>query len=294
MELRNVYTFIRAAELKNFSKTADLLGYAQSTVTMQIHQLEEELGKPLFDRLGRTVSLTTFGEACLPLARKLYATAQEMQSLNLEPAELTGTLRIGVVESLFVSDFLQVISRYQSQYPNVLLDLHMASSLEICDLLSTNKLDIGYHLMDGNDFPDLLHLHQMHSEAVFVANQNHPLSAATTHSIQEILREYFVLTEEISVYHRALQKVLYAQNLKIKERIRLKSTRGIIDVLKYSGGISFLPRYSITEDVTQGFLKIIPCSIPSIPVTVTLSVHKEKWISPQMQGFIHLLKDSKL
>ena len=91
MELRNVYTFIRAAELKNFSKTADLLGYAQSTVTMQIHQLEEELGKPLFDRLGRTVSLTTFGEACLPLARKLYATAQEMQSLNLEPAELTGS-----------------------------------------------------------------------------------------------------------------------------------------------------------------------------------------------------------
>lgn len=82
MELRNVYTFIRAAELKNFSKTAELLGYAQSTVTMQIHQLEEELGKPLFDRLGRTVSLTTFGEACLPLARKLYATAQEMQSLE--------------------------------------------------------------------------------------------------------------------------------------------------------------------------------------------------------------------
>ena len=120
------------------------------------------------------------------------------------------------------------------------------------------------------------------------------MSVVPRPSIQEILRENFVLTEEISVYHRALQKVLYAQNLKIKERIRLKSTRGIIDVLKYSGGISFLPRYSITEDVTQGFLKIIPCSIPSIPVTVTLSVHKEKWISPQMQGFIHLLKDSKL
>ena len=104
----------------------------------------------------------------------------------------------------------------------------------------------------------------------------------------------FVLTEEISVYHRALQKVLYEQNLKIRERIRLKSTRGIIDVLKYSGGISFLPRYSITQEVAQGFLKIIPCSIPSIPVTVTMSVHKEKWISPQMQGFIHLLKDTKL
>lgn len=293
MELRNVYTFIRAAELKNFSKTAELLGYAQSTVTMQIHQLEEELGKPLFDRLGRTVTLTTFGEACLPLARRLYATAQEMQSMTLKPAELTGTLRIGLVESLLVSNFFHIISEYQRQYPNVLLELQVASSLEICEMLSHNKLDIGYHLMDGNDF-NLLHLYRKYADTVFVANKDHPLSSTKPHSIQEILQENFVMTEKISLYHQALQKILHEQDLSIKTRVLLKSTRGIVDLLKYSGGISFLPRYSVTEALSEGYLKIIPCPISTPLLTVTVSVHKEKWISPQMQGFIHLLKDSKL
>ena len=62
MELRTIFTFLRAAELRNFSKAADSLGYAQSTVTMQIQQLEEELGKPLFDRFNRSIALTAFGE----------------------------------------------------------------------------------------------------------------------------------------------------------------------------------------------------------------------------------------
>ena len=105
MELRNIFTFLRAAELGNFSKAADALGYAQSTVTMQIQQLESELGSPLFERSNRSIALTSFGEAYLPLARKMYQTAQEMQMLRLDPKDVTGTLRIGMVESLFFSNF---------------------------------------------------------------------------------------------------------------------------------------------------------------------------------------------
>ena len=104
MELRTIFTFLRAAELRNFSKAADSLGYAQSTVTMQIQQLEEELGKPLFDRFNRSIALTAFGESFLPLARRMYSTAQEMHALSVDPAELTGTLRIGLVESLLFYD----------------------------------------------------------------------------------------------------------------------------------------------------------------------------------------------
>ena len=53
MEIRNLITFLRATEEKSFSRTAAYLGYAQSTVTMQIKQLEEELGVRLFDRIRK-------------------------------------------------------------------------------------------------------------------------------------------------------------------------------------------------------------------------------------------------
>ena len=61
MELRQLSTFIRAAQLQSFSKAAGSLGYSQSAVTVQIRLLEEELGTRLFDRIGRKVTLTPQG-----------------------------------------------------------------------------------------------------------------------------------------------------------------------------------------------------------------------------------------
>ena len=69
----------------------------------------------------------------------------------------------------------------------------------------------------------------------------------------------------------------------------LKSTRGIVDVLKYSGGLSFLPEFAVRHDLRHGNLKVIECDLPPVPLTVTVAAHREKWISPQMQGMIQLL-----
>ena len=69
MELRNIKSFLKIAECGSFSQAANYLGYAQSTVTFQIQQLEEELGYSLFERIGKKISLTSYGENFLPLAK---------------------------------------------------------------------------------------------------------------------------------------------------------------------------------------------------------------------------------
>ena len=81
MDLRNLRTLVRIAELGSFSAAAEDLGYTQSTVTMQIKALEEELGAPLFDRIARRVRLTDSGR-------------QAVQS------EENALVRVGVYESL--------------------------------------------------------------------------------------------------------------------------------------------------------------------------------------------------
>ena len=67
MEIRNLVTFIRIAEVRNFSKAAEQLGYSQSAVTMQIKQLEKELHAQLFERIGRQVKLTQAGERLIDI-----------------------------------------------------------------------------------------------------------------------------------------------------------------------------------------------------------------------------------
>ena len=63
MELRTVNTFLHVAELHSFSQAARELGYSQSAVSVQIRQLEQELGQRLFDRIGKNVYLTDFGRS---------------------------------------------------------------------------------------------------------------------------------------------------------------------------------------------------------------------------------------
>ena len=69
-------TFVRIAEVKNFSKSAEILGYSQSAVTMQIKQLEEELKAQLFERIGKQVKLTQAGERLLPHALEILYSVQ--------------------------------------------------------------------------------------------------------------------------------------------------------------------------------------------------------------------------
>lgn len=289
MELRTVFTFLRAAELRNFSKAADSLGYAQSTVTMQIQQLEEELGKPLFDRFNRSIALTAFGESFLPLARRMYSTAQEMHALSVDPAELTGTLRIGLVESLFFSDFLKLIPKYQALMPNVVLDFSTGSSVEIVDLLTHNKLDLGSYFAESSTTQELVPLFERGANTVFVANPKHPLCQEGPVTAARLSQERFVMPEGDGIYHRQLRRLFQTRGLNLQESIRLKSTHGIVDVLKYSGGLSFLPEFAVRHDLRHGNLKVIECDLPPVPLTVTVATHREKWISPQMQGMIQLL-----
>lgn len=81
MEIRNIITFVRIAELQNFSKAAEQLGYSQSAVTMQIKQLEAELNTQLFERIGKRIKLTQAGSRLLPCACRCWMRSGRRRTL---------------------------------------------------------------------------------------------------------------------------------------------------------------------------------------------------------------------
>ena len=97
MEIRNVKTFIKVAEIGNFSKAAADLGYAQSTVTMQIQMLERELQVTLFERNGKKVTLSAAGREFLEYAyniQRCEAMAVEHFTAQEDPQ---GNITVGVM-----------------------------------------------------------------------------------------------------------------------------------------------------------------------------------------------------
>lgn len=117
MEIRNLITFVRIAEVQSFSKTAEQLGYSQSAVTMQIKQLEGELGTQLFERIGKQVKLTQAGERLLPYALEILDSMRKAESIVQEPEEISGKLHIGTCESYVTSILPSVIMEFSQQCP---------------------------------------------------------------------------------------------------------------------------------------------------------------------------------
>ena len=100
MELKNLRTLQTVADQGSYQKAADCLGYTQSTVTVHIQQLEEELGVPLFQRTGRRMVLTQVGEQALAQTRELLLAADRLSQLGRAGHELIGTLRVDMAETL--------------------------------------------------------------------------------------------------------------------------------------------------------------------------------------------------
>ena len=142
MEIRNLVTFARIAEVQNFSKTAEQLGYSQSAVTMQIKQLEGELGAQLFERIGKQVKLTQAGERLLPYALEILAAVRQAENIVREPGAISGRLRIGTCESFVNSILPPVMMEFCHLCPRVEVSTHTALVPDLFAMLRQNDVDL--------------------------------------------------------------------------------------------------------------------------------------------------------
>ncbi len=123
MELRNIETFLSIVEYGTFSKAAERLGYSQSAVTVQIRQLENELGVRLFDRASRGVRLTDPGRAFAFHANEVMGavrSARDAASLGREgPKDVRGAIRLGSVESVSTALLPDLLIEFHERCPHV-------------------------------------------------------------------------------------------------------------------------------------------------------------------------------
>ena len=124
MELRILNTFLKVAQLQSFSKAADSLGYSQSAITVQVQQLENELGVRLFDRIGKNVTITHYGQSFIPYARDVISSATKAAHFAVDDHELTGTLRIGSIESIITTSFSEILPLFHQRCPHVTASIY--------------------------------------------------------------------------------------------------------------------------------------------------------------------------
>lgn len=289
MDIRNIKTFIRVAELKSFSKAAEELSYVQSTVTIQIQQLEKELGYSLFDRIGKKVSLTQPGGEFLYYAYEILHAFEKAENLGKDAVHYCGTLRVGVLESLLTGPLQELLPKFKEMHRNVTLKIKTGEAAELIPLLKQNQLDMVYITAGLNTDPDLVCLTKKSENLLFLCTPGHPLAGRKSVPPEEIFKYDFAVTEHTGFCYRRLREIAAQHNAMLHESVELDST-SVISTLAHKGmGIAFLPEYAVDRHLKEGYLEKIDSLIPKQTYFSQLLCHKSRWLSPYMKDFVSLL-----
>ena len=135
-------TFITVSETKGFTKAGKLVNRSQSAVSMQIKRLEDEVGKPLFERIGKTVKLTTDGNLLIDYARRIVKEHDNAVIALSKPA-LKGLIRFGSPEHYATGVLPNLLARFASSYPDVLVEMRCENSDVIKNAVDKGELDVG-------------------------------------------------------------------------------------------------------------------------------------------------------
>lgn len=291
MEIRNVKTFLRVAELESFTNAAEQLGYSQAAVTVQIKQLESELETQLFDRVGKHIKLTETGVRFMPYATEVMKAVHKAETFIQGEEILAGRLRIGSVASLAARILPPILLEYRELYPHVEMSIETLRSVpEMFDMVRQNEIDILYFLNRQIYSFEWVKVLEHPEDIIFVTHACHPLAGRERVNIEQILREPLILTMRGISYCGDLEQTLAARGLEAHPFLEIGDTEVIIEMLLNKAGISFLPQYLVQKYIDSGQLASIGTDLPPIENWSQLVYHKNKYVTPQMKAFIDLVK----
>ncbi|WP_259455600.1 LysR family transcriptional regulator [Bacillus sp. PK3_68] len=151
MELRQLEYFMTLCEELHFTRASEKIGISQPTLSLQIRAIEQELGTPLFDRIGKRIALTEAGaillKNCKGMFRNLENALHEIEELREYQG---GTVAVGVLPAELDYRFTPLFIDFYKRFPNIHLNLS-ASTVEITKQVLDNEVDIGITLLLSQD-----------------------------------------------------------------------------------------------------------------------------------------------
>lgn len=293
MDIRNLNTFVRAVELGSFTKAAEELNYVQSTVTMQIQQLEKELGYPLFDRIGNKLSVTSLGTEFLNYAYEILHTVEKAEMLGKNPEDIHGVLRLGVSESILIGTLMELLPAWKERYKNLDLRIKTGHTTELLEQLKQNQLDMLYLSANRNTDPDL-RCHYIHKEyLVFVSSPEHPLATQSRIPFAELMKHNFLVTEREGICYGRLRELAAHFQVSINDSAEIDNISVIAELVTKGMGIAFLPEYAIQKRIADNSLIKLDVDITDQVYYSQVLCHKSRWMSPFMAGLINRIKEAR-
>lgn len=287
MELTYLKSFREVAKWGSFTRAAEELGYAQSSITTQIQKLEEAYGTVLLERFGRRMKLTMSGEVLLQYANDIYRLHEESKEAVSKQSK--GTLSIGTIETLAAYYLPPHLQSYRSDYPDISIMIQPGNEPYIMESVKQGDLDVGIILDPPFNDPELHTIMIREETLVIIASPDHKFASQSEVHVGDLEDESLILTEEGCTYRAMLLKALKENQMNYSLCYEFGNLEAIKQCVIYGLGIALLPQITVAGEIEKGHIIGIPFVHPECKFYTQLIYAKKKWQSEAFIGFLRLL-----
>jgi DNA-binding transcriptional LysR family regulator len=282
--LRQLQVFEAAARQRSFSRAAAELHLTQPGVSMQVRELEEHAGTPLFERIGRAMHLTEAGSALLQHTHEVQRALKDAEdTLDALRGLRTGRLHLGVTSTAkyFAP---RLLARFREQYPALALRLTVANRETVIEEVAGNTVDLAIMGRPPQALDTVAAAFAPHP-FVIIAAPAHPLARRRRIPVTAIAALPFLVREPGSGTRSAMQRFLDEQGIAVPVAMEIGSNETIKQAVMAGMGVSFLSRHTIALELASRRLAIL--DVRGLPVMRDwFVVHlTAKTLSPTARAF---------
>ncbi|SAI21397.1 LysR family transcriptional regulator [Bordetella ansorpii] len=289
MELRHLRYFVALANSLNFTRAAQRVHVTQSTLSHQIRQLEDEIGKPLFDRIGKRVSLTEAGDAFLGYAsRALQEVDQGLGELKSAESPMSGAVRVAATHTFNLNIIPECVGQFLARNPTVRLSVEELAADAIVTGLTSGQFDLGVAyrpvLPLGLRFEPLFN-----EELMLVVNSRHPLAGRKRIRMIELHREPLALLPPTFSTRRMLNECFAAAGAEPMVCAEMNTLPALLGVALRTpiGTIAAASAVPAGLDVV-----LVPMESPTPMRTPGLLMRADQTQTPAIRAFAALLRQT--
>ena len=291
MEIRQLRAFVAIAESGTFTAGALRVHVTQAAISMQIRQLETEIGAKVFVRAPRHVILTEAGEQLLRRARHIL---REHDAALDEIAELAGAergrLRIGSASAMVLTEQLpSILKELRKQHPAADIAVTSGTSEVLVDQILAGEVDIAFVSLPV-DVRGIKTERLSEDQLVAIASPRHKLSKQRTISAYTLAGERLILGERGGNTRRLIDQFFAQAGVSLRVAMELSRQQAIKRMVEEDMGVGIVPLQSVKDEVDKG--KLIRWWIEGAQINWELGIAQlsNGYDSPIMQKFVSLAK----
>lgn len=287
--LKNLELILLVAEHGSVTRAAKILGTTQSFVSKQIVRLEEAWGDHLFERTGRGMRLTSFGETLLPEAKALMMQAERLNQAILDNAGVpSGTVRVGIVPSMSRQLLPRLVTDIQARAPAVQLMVLENFTGVLEEALIAGDLDVA--VMNRYQVPPDHEDALGHVDTMLIGKPGSPVLAEAEVNFSKIHQLPLVMPPLPDGLRAFLLREAQARNIDITIRLEVNTISALTRIAASGQAFTFLPLLAVHDDVLSGRLAASRIVNPAMPRTISLGLNRHQPLSRAARLVAHRVR----